>query len=190
MQPYMSDEAAKRLYKFFDKATHIWEYGSGGSTYQACMRPSVKTVHTIESDGGWAEKVRVAVHDAGHGNKLVLKHVDICSRPNHLGLPGAACTFGQAVAYPRALNDCGVKPDLVVVDGRFRVACALHAWNAMDESAVLLIDDYPGRTQYHMLEKHFAKIPGDCDGRLVAFRKITDKPPSAHDIMTHEMCAL
>ena len=189
MQPYMSEVAIKRLYHFIDRASVIWEYGAGGSTYQACMRPNVIAVHSVESDPGWCEAVKTKVSHAGQADKLKMHFVDVHANQNNQGYPGPDCTMAQAACYPRALNQVHQKPDLVVVDGRYRVACAAHAYAHMTDNAILLVDDY-GRTQYHLIERWFEKIPGHCDGRLVAFKKRVGSPPSPHDIKVHELCAL
>eukprot|EP01071_Lankesteria_metandrocarpae_P003014 Lankesteria_metandrocarpae@DN2708_c0_g1_i1.p1 len=49
--------------------------------------------------------------------------------------------------------------DVVHVDGRFRVACALNAWKYMDDESVLLIHDYTNRPHYHVIEQVFEHRP-------------------------------
>lgn len=51
-------------------------------------------------------------------------------------------------------------PDLVLIDGRFRVACALKILNHFLQNSYvdykIIVDDYVSRKQYHILEKFFA----------------------------------
>ena len=61
-------------------------------------------------------------------------------------------------------------PDLIMVDGRFRVACALTCLKYMMESpdTVLLVDDYRNRPNFQVIEE-FASLEGMA-GRMGIFR--------------------
>jgi hypothetical protein len=59
-------------------------------------------------------------------------------------------------------------PDLILVDGRFRVACALKCIQALKNSYdMMLVDDY-SRSEYRVIET-FAKLDRMC-GRMAVFR--------------------
>ncbi len=62
-------------------------------------------------------------------------------------------------------------PDLVLVDGRFRVACALTAIkNLYDKfDFEILFDDYADREFYHAIEE-FACLH-DMHGRMAVFKQ-------------------
>ena len=65
--------------------------------------------------------------------------------------------------------------DLILDDGRARVAVAYQAFHYMNENSTLMIHDYPedgklfGRLRYRNVEEYFEKI--DAAGRLSVFRK-------------------
>jgi len=61
-------------------------------------------------------------------------------------------------------------PDLILVDGRFRVACALTTILnlAQDDRWELLVDDYRGRSHYTAIEK-FANLERMV-GRMAVFK--------------------
>ena len=69
------------------------------------------------------------------------------------------------------------KPDLIFIDGRFRVACALYSIIQMKEmpGTKILIDDYSFRPEYSIIEK-FADFKG-IRGRMGVFEipKTIDK---------------
>lgn len=49
-------------------------------------------------------------------------------------------------------------PDLVLIDGRYRVLCALNLYNFYKEKKIdfnIIIDDYNDRPSYHVLENYF-----------------------------------
>ena len=56
-------------------------------------------------------------------------------------------------------GDGAYLPDLILIDGKFRVACALKLLNYFRRHRhidyELMVDDYVGRKQYHILEKFF-----------------------------------
>lgn len=42
MKPYLSQNDEQMFYNYLDKANFYFEYGSGGSTYQASIRNNIK----------------------------------------------------------------------------------------------------------------------------------------------------
>jgi hypothetical protein len=42
MEPLMLENDKQMFYKYLDKATHYFEFGCGGSTYQAVLRQNIK----------------------------------------------------------------------------------------------------------------------------------------------------
>ena len=63
-------------------------------------------------------------------------------------------------------------PELILIDGRYRVLCALYCYKFIKKNNIkttLLVDDYVGRPSYYVLEKLFfsKKI-----GRMGIFTKI------------------
>ena len=61
-----------------------------------------------------------------------------------------------------------LKPDLVLIDGRFRVACFLHSLLAAAPATPILFDDYTNRPHYHLVEE-FCPI-AETEGRQALFR--------------------
>ncbi len=58
MIPELSENDMKMFYRYLDKATVYFEYGSGGSTYQANLRPNIQKIYTVESDKTWMNKLK------------------------------------------------------------------------------------------------------------------------------------
>ena len=69
--------------------------------------------------------------------------------------------------YSSALDLVDDVPDIVLVDGRFRVACAVKAYYKLKDG-VMLVHDY-AREQYHVIEELFELI--ERKDNLAAFRK-------------------
>ena len=64
MEPHLSKNDKKLFYKYLDKGNVYFEYGSGGSTYQASIRKNIKTIYSVESDISWQKKLNKTIkHD-------------------------------------------------------------------------------------------------------------------------------
>lgn len=53
MEPCMAANDKKMFYNYLNKASVYLEYGSGGSTYQAAIRDTIKRMYSVESDFEW-----------------------------------------------------------------------------------------------------------------------------------------
>lgn len=58
MEPHLADNDKKMFYKYLDNAIVYFEYGSGGSTYQASIRNNIKKIFSVESDISWQNKLK------------------------------------------------------------------------------------------------------------------------------------
>jgi len=61
MIPELSENDMKMFYRYLDKETVYFEYGSGGSTYQANLRPNIQKIYTVESDKNWLNKLNSVI---------------------------------------------------------------------------------------------------------------------------------
>jgi hypothetical protein len=105
------------------------EWGLGGSTAQA-LRAGARMVVSVEGDAAWIAAARAdpAVAGAEAEGRLHLLHADI-GPTGKWGVPldGSARERwpGYAARPWPVLEAAGAWPGLVLVDGRFRVACCL-----------------------------------------------------------------
>jgi hypothetical protein len=162
------------------------EFGSGGSTVYASHH--VATLVSVESDARYLAAVqrKIGACDAE------LIPVDI-GLTHDWGRPVFVKPTPRRLArwrrYPQApwpaFERRGMLPDVVLVDGRFRVACALETLLRVGPECVVLVDDYAGRPQY-------AEI-GSCaeliamKGRMAVFRAPPDldRDRCARVLQTH-----
>ena len=61
-----------------------------------------------------------------------------------------------------------VKADVILIDGRFRVACFLFSLINAKEGSILILDDYVNRSHYHVVEE-VLEVHKYC-GRQAVFR--------------------
>ena len=53
MEPQLAINDKIMFYKYLDKSKIYFEYGSGGSTYQASIRNNIIKIYSVESDMKW-----------------------------------------------------------------------------------------------------------------------------------------
>jgi len=141
--PYMSAEelAAFRAWLRAGAATYA-EFGMGGSTLEAA-RCGFEHMVSVDSDRRWVDSVRAhpEIAPAIAQGRLAALHGDV-GPTREWGNP---LDDSQARRWPRYIQAQwsewvrrGRQPDLILVDGRFRVACALSALLARDGDAAPL----------------------------------------------------
>ena len=152
----MSDGEQALFVRTLAKATHYMEFGSRGSTLLAVRSPA-KLILSVESDPAWISKIREHPEIAGAvaSQRLFLTHADI----GPVGEWGVPTDETGKAQWPRYYTDAffatDILFDLILIDGRFRVGCALAAAVCAAESATIVIHDYELRSNYYLVEKFF-----------------------------------
>jgi hypothetical protein len=143
-------EASALLMHMLNSKVHSYlEWGSGGSTEMISFLMANTTLfntteaYSIESSTKWMQNLRIRSPTIVHAEEQGLLHFihgDI-GRTGHLGFPKERMNASKALNYVRSISKHH-RYDLILVDGRFRVACALQARHHMHNHSVLLIHDY------------------------------------------------
>ena len=68
---------------------------------------------------------------------------------------------------------------MILIDGRFRVACALNVLKHINRDTYVYIHDFTDRPKYHVLLNYYEIV--DKADRLVKLRKIKEAPQSLID---------
>ena len=169
MKPEMSSNEVKLFKKYLNTSTNYFEFGMGGSTVLANNTTNIIKITCIESDIRWVNKV-----------------VEFCKSPKitfhnpsfPTGRRGEPLNSLKNItesekllweSYSKTINNTNELYDLILVDGRFRVACALASHANLQPDGFLLVHDYSTRKQYHSIEKFYNKI--DEVERLTVFQK-------------------
>lgn len=58
MEPALSINDKEMFYRYLKNINVFFEYGSGGSTYQASITQNIETIYSVESDIQWQEKLK------------------------------------------------------------------------------------------------------------------------------------
>ncbi|NGM47643.1 hypothetical protein G5B31_19090 [Rhodobacter sp. SGA-6-6] len=144
----------------------VLEYGSGGSTLLAAEAGA--EVWSVESDAAWAARMRgwLAGHPAP--GRVHLLHADI-GPTRDWGHPVDDAAFRRWPDYALKVWDApGFRhPEVVLVDGRFRLACFLTVAYRIARPVTLFFDDYAPRPAYHKAAELVA--PAALIGRMARF---------------------
>ena len=151
-EPHLDDLTAEWLQRQLRTTRLFLEFGSGGSTLLA-NRLGVRTV-SVESDPYYSAAVRRALPHPEITTILTPK----MGLTREWGMP----VFGKARKAERYVNApfqhlAGSFPDFILVDGRYRVACALQSAREAvraGSTSTLLFDDYATRPAYHIVETY------------------------------------
>jgi hypothetical protein len=173
MEPCLENYDKLMFYKYLDKANVYFEFGSGGSTYQALIRNNIKKVYSVESDLEWYTKVKSVTNI---NSKLNMVYIDIKSVSNTWGNPGPDSSCLDWKNYSDQINvllDEKTKEELdfVMIDGRFRVACCLKCFNVVNDNCFIAFDDFLNRPYYHVVFEYFDFVERTDNNRMVILRK-------------------
>ena len=178
LRPEMTDAEIGVLRECFSKASSLVEFGSGGSTLLAVCSSSLRRIWSVESDPAWIAKLRgqPEVAQAERDGRLNFVHTDIGLTGDH-GAPVGDASRSRWPSYHEAVwNDAATAgTDLVLVDGRFRVACAMAALARCQPHTILLFHDFWNRTPYHPVLA-FTDWLGSCDSLAILRRKAAIDP--------------
>lgn len=173
-EPHFDEAGTRYFCDQLARARNYLEYGSGGSTVLA--NKLVTNLVSVDSDSSFLADVRRALSQTDRRAMAKLIHVNIGLTVDW-GFP----VFNKptrrrvrrweeyAKAPWRYFRTIGQQPDLVLVDGRFRVACVLESLLSLSplSETKILVDDYIDRPQYAVIEE-YADV--EMVGRMAVLR--------------------
>lgn len=133
----MSSAETKLFQKYLSQGTNYLEYGSGGSTVFASKFPL--RIKSIESDSEWASKIQKET-------RTEMNYINL-GRTGGCGTPVDLSTKHLWHKYSQNYSD---EFDLVLIDGRFRVACFLDIC-LKGGTPTVLFHDFLNRPEYHVV---------------------------------------
>jgi len=142
--------------RLVSNASAYGEYGCGASTIWVAKNTETP-IHSIDSSLDWIQNVQVEV---GERTNQILTHVDL-GELGDWGRPKNYDSRSNIENYVGGLWITEKKPDVVLVDGRFRVACMLSSLLNASPGTSILFDDYFERPHYHLVEE-FASVADSC----------------------------
>lgn len=189
MQPHLGRRDKQLFYQYLDKCNVYFEYGSGGSTYQAAIRNNIKKIYSVESDHEWHRKLQDNIPNKNH---IKFLYNEMNTLPNTWGYPGPNSSHEQWINYSDQITKLTSSEkneiDLVMIDGRFRVACCLKCFDVVDDNCIIIFDDFLNRKQYHKVLDYYDIIDKTIDNQMVVLKKkITIKNIPSKVIKKYEL---
>ena len=146
-KPFMSENEIKAFLYFMKPENIYFEFGSGGSTNLASYY-KLKT-YSVESNLQWHEKLKK--------NGIIANYITVDLNAGLYGYPGKKTNITDWKRYIQSYKK-EYNADIILIDGRFRIACALDIFSKIRNDTIILIHDYASRKQYHILERFYIKI--------------------------------
>ncbi len=158
MLPRMSEGELTLFRSFVGRAQGYVEFGAGGSTFLAAQSGTGFVVST-DSAQDWIDSVRMQCVAAQTPTMPDLITADI-GPTGAWGYPVDESRRGNWRSYYEL---CWDRPgtqdaDLYMVDGRFRVACAMQVLLHARVGALLAIHDFASREHYHAVRRFAREI--------------------------------
>ncbi|MDO9104355.1 MAG: hypothetical protein Q7U57_05280 [Methylovulum sp.] len=149
----MTTDELDILHAHLDSSTQFLEFGAGASTLYAASVPSIKRIDSVESSESYINenlKPNPLIADALSAGKLLFHVIDI-GRTSFWGYPAGFCKKHQWPNYSLSIFSRKSEHDLVLIDGRFRVACTLNCILNTPPNCKIIIHDFWNRPDYHIV---------------------------------------
>jgi hypothetical protein len=142
MNPDLNKVDFLEFIKIIKKMNNYIEYGSGGSTITALENGL--NVITAETDRRWVKKVKDKAVELNLEQNLNIEFTDFGEIKNY-GYP-KVFNKEKALEYVNSVwnraKAIGMKPDVILIDGRFRVSSFIKSYIESDSGTIILFDDF------------------------------------------------
>lgn len=158
-KPFIDNESLIFFNKEVDKCKTYLEYGSGGSTIYVSKKK--KTVLSVENNLNFYEEVRRQLNAQGLKANIYYANTGLTGS---YGIPiFKKTTQKRLIKWKNYVTKPWINipasfpyPDLIFIDGRFRVACSLYSIIRLrnKKNFIILVDDYLDRKEYKIIERY------------------------------------
>jgi len=151
----MTDKELTVLHAYMGDANRYLEFGAGESTVYAANSDNFLSVESVESSKEFIDHLidknpllSVAIEES----KLTFHRVDI-GETRSWGYPKNKKSRHLWPDYSHSVFNKPSEHDLVLIDGRFRMACALNSILRTPENCIIMIHDFWNRPEYQFILK-------------------------------------
>ena len=162
-------ECSDFLQKIYSDAKYIVEYGSGGSTLLAAKLN--KHIITVESCVEWLVELMGSYKENDYPGNIVPIWANI-GKTGNWGYPIDQNAWKKWKEYSilpwRYCLEHEMDPDVVLIDGRFRVSCFISTCIYIKKKTLIIFDDFVDRKNYHVI-LGIAKPKKIIENRMAVF---------------------
>lgn len=158
-EPHAQDEAFESEPQLFDGEGELFveiasnarvygEYGMGASTLWVAKETKAPII-AVDTSADWVDRTRASL---GASERFHLTWVDV-GPIGDWGMPLGFSRRHAFRAYVEAPWAEDAQPDVVLIDGRFRLSCWFESVIRAQPGTRLVFDDYTDRPTYHVVEE-------------------------------------
>jgi len=183
IQSSLGPEGIEELDKSLVPGTRVLEYGAGESTLRA-VRANVTSIFSVESDPNWIDQVQSEIDRVETTTEVHLHHANI-GPTGKWGVPTEIRNFRDFPGYAVDVwtLDGFEAPDLVIIDGRFRVSCFFTTMLLIRKKTKVLFDDYDYREGYQKAVEQIVKPTRKCGYMAVFDLEPSDVTPETLQLL-------
>ena len=148
--------------KYLINCDYYFEYGVGASTRWVLENTKSKII-SVDTDEKWINSIDFC----DKGSRVKLNWINLGDLGNW-GRPKSYVYRDRFIDYISNVWNFNEKADVILIDGRFRVACFLYSLINAKINSLIIFDDYNNRPYYHIIEE-VVPIYKIC-GRQAVFR--------------------
>lgn len=166
----MTADERKLLERLLSNSRRYLEFGSGGST-ELAVALGCRKILSVESSADWVAALseKPLIREALERQQLIFELVSI-GPVRDWGFPkNSASVKKWPNYYLSPFQNYQIPFDFILIDGRFRKACAYASWAYMSDDTVVAIHDYTQRDSLSEIEKFFNVE--ECVDSLVVLSK-------------------
>ena len=189
MIPWFEENDKKIFFKYLNKAKNYFEFGSGGSTYQALLLSNIKNIYSVENNTEYFNELKNNFKkDNLNTDKLKFLFIDMKRIKPNSSWPENNLSIGKGYNkswsnYINSFQSINYKDvDLILNDGRFRASCLLSNFQYINNNTYILFDDFygksPERSMYYHIVLDYYDIIEKGKIMVVLKKKKNIKPPS------------
>lgn len=180
LTPAMSPAEIRLLREAASRAASAVEFGAGGST-PLLLETIEGPLVSVESDPAWLARLgeEPSCRAARETGRWLPLHADL-GPVGAWGYPNDPRRNADGHLYWNAPWGACAEPGFVLVDGRFRVACALAALARVAPGGFVAVHDFWGRSTYRVLLEH-AELAATAASLVLLQRRpgVVAPPPDA-----------
>jgi hypothetical protein len=194
-KPHLFGDEEILLRREMSRARLYLEYGVGGSTLLAAQSGAT-TIVGIDTNKDWLRQTQAELSRIAPGISAQLIHCDL----GPVGEWGMPTTRDRIADWPdyfqmpwRVFTERGDRPDLIYVDGRFRVACTLYSLLMLRKTRRLfgragriVMHDFASRDYYRPVLKHANVVASQNTLVVLEPKRFGDPWRLTEDLLAHQ----
>ena len=192
-EAYLYPEENAMLYKYMDKSSVFFEFGSGGTTHQAIKRKL--KVYVAESSQCWINRLSKEVEEIKEKLKILSDQKDTENFKRWLTTfsidityivsdieSGINISYSDALKYVRLYNHIKYKDDFISVVGKYKFAVIMNLFNQVDTNTIIFTHELEDPENIKTISKYYDVLGRNTN--IYILRKKSQPPQLTDELLT------